>query len=141
MGHYRRKKKRRGLKYGEKKVLKYGLPLALVVGILVQLAVKFLPTFYDATIGYIWREAERSRFIIMSKVKEQAIKDMKNKELYEQEAKSTWGSSDKGAEAVKEKYRRRQREEWDATYEEIEKEILNDEIEQYEELFEEEKNR
>jgi len=147
--HYHKKKKKR-LQRGEKLVLKFGIPASIVVAILIQLTVRGVPAFFDRIIDFIEKEAWRSRTIIAGYAAKKAKdarfrteKKFKTNESYQ--IGSTYGSG--YYEADKEsiikqfkKYRVNQRDADDPVYQEIKRRELKEEIEDYQKIFEEEKD-
>ncbi|MCD6206340.1 MAG: hypothetical protein J7L22_11850 [Candidatus Marinimicrobia bacterium] len=147
--HYHKKKKKR-LQRGEKLVLKFGIPASIVVAILIQLTVRGVPAFFDRVIDFIEKEAWRSRTIIAGYAAKKAKdarfrteKKFKTNESYQ--IGSTYGSGYYEADKESiikqfEKYRVNQRDADDPVYQEIKRRELKEEIEDYQKIFEEEKD-
>ncbi len=151
MSYHFRKKRNRRLQRGEKLVLKYGIPAAIVMAILIQITVRGVPAFFDRTVDFLNKEAWRSRQIIAGyaakKAKEANFRTEKNFQTNESYTiGSTYGSNPTSAskeDIIKrlEEFRKNQRDTDDAIYQEIERREKKEEIEEYQKLFEEEKLR
>jgi len=143
---YRKKKKR--LQRGDKIVLKYGIPAAVIVAILIQVTVRGVPAFFDRMIDFMEEEAWRSRQILAGyaakKAKESQYRTEKNFQTNSSYTiGSTYGSKPTTAskdELVRdfEEYQKNQRDADDAIYQEIKQRDLKEEIDEYQKIFEEE---
>jgi hypothetical protein len=80
MSYFYNRKKRHKMKSGEKRVLLFAIPTALIIAITIQITMKGLPKFYDSFINKIQEEAWKSRNIIAA----YAIKEAKSKEFREE---------------------------------------------------------
>ena len=151
MSYHSHRRKKRRLQRGEKIVLKYGIPAAIVMAILIQITVRGVPAFFDRMIEYMEKEAWRSRQIIAGyaakKAKEAQFrteKKFRTNEAYEMG--STYGSNPTTASKEDmisgfEEYKKSQTDTDDAVYQEIKKRELKAEIDEYQKIFEEEEYR
>lgn len=147
MSYHSHKKKKR-LQRGDKLVLKYGIPTAIVVAILIQITVRGVPAFFDRMIDYLNKEAWRSRQIIAGyaaqKAKEAQFRTEKKFQTNSAyEIGSTYGSNPTTASKESliknfEEYKKNQRDTDDAIYQEIQQRELKEEIDEYQKIFEEE---
>jgi len=147
MSYHSHKKKKR-LQRGDKIVLKYGIPTAIVVAILIQITVRGVPAFFDRMIDFMEEEAWRSRTIIAGYAAEKAKKaqyrtekKFKTNDAYQ--IGSTYGSgyyeADKeGIIKEFEEYKKNQTDADDAIYKEIKQRDLKEEIDEYQKIFKEE---
>jgi len=149
MSYHSHRRKKRRLQHGEKIVLKFGIPATILFAILIQLTVRGVPAFFDRVIDYLEKESWRSRQIIAGyaaeKAKEAKFRTEKNFQANEAyEIGSTYGSGQYVAnkeDIIKqfEEYKKSQYDTDDAVYQEIRQRELKEEIEEYQKIFEEEK--
>jgi hypothetical protein len=139
------------MKSGEKRVLLFSIPAALIVAVTIQITMKGIPKFYDSILNKIQEEAWKSRNIIAAyAIKEAKSNEFRKEKNFETDESyqigSTFGSGEykasedaivKGAE----NYRKAQKDTWDATYQEIERRELKEDIKNYQDLFEKEKKQ
>lgn len=148
--HYHKKKKKR-LQRGEKLVLKFGIPITIVVAIIIQLTVKGIPVFLNNILKFIDEQSKRSRVIIAGYAAEKS-KDAKfrTEKKFQPSEDFELGASKFSSNPyspsketlVKElqKYKKDQRDADDPIYQEIKRRELKEEIEDYQKIFEEEKD-
>jgi len=151
MSYHSHRRKKRRLQRGEKIVLKYGIPAAIIVAILIQITVRGVPAFFDRMIDFMEEEAWRSRQILAGyaaeKAKEASFRTAKNFQTNSSYTiGSTYGSNPTTASKeslVKdfEEYKKNQRDSDDAIYQEIQRRELKEEIDEYQKIFEEEEYR
>jgi len=145
------RKKRHKMKSGEKKVLLFSIPAALIIAIIIQVTLKGVPKFFDSILTKIQEEAWKSREIIaayaLKEAKSSEFRTEKNFKVDEDYAiHSAWGEktsdlSEKTANKILENSRKAQKDTWDATYQEIERRELKEDIKKYQDLFEKEKKQ
>ena len=148
MPHIYNRKKRHKMKSGEKRVLLFSIPTALIVALIIQLTLKGIPKFFDSFINRVKEEAEKSHKIIEA----YAIKAAKSgdfttgKNILINDDNNNPKKDEKNADQLKEdaqkildNYRKAQKDTWDATYQEIERRELKEDIKNYQKLFEQEK--
>jgi len=149
MPHIYNRNKRHKMKSGEKKVLLFSIPAALIIAIIIQITLKGVPKFFDSFLTKIQEEAWKSREIIAA----YALKEAKSSEFRTEKKfkvdedyaiHSAWGEktsdlSEKAADKILENHRKAQKDTWDATYQEIERRELKEDIKNYQKLFEQEK--
>jgi len=144
MPHIYNRKKRHKMKSGEKRVLLFSIPTALIVALIIQLTLKGIPKFFDSFINRVKEEAEKSHKIIEA----YAIKAAKSGDFttgknvqIDQGTTSKEASNQKSeyVETILNNYRKAQKDTWDATYQEIERRELKEDIKNYQKLFEQEK--
>jgi len=132
------------MKSGEKRVLLFSIPTALIVALIIQLTLKGIPKFFDSFINRVKEEAEKSHKIIEA----YAIKAAKSGDFttgknvqIDQGTTSKEASNQKSeyVETILNNYRKAQKDTWDATYQEIERRELKEDIKNYQKLFEQEK--
>jgi len=129
MAYFYSKRKRHKMKSGEKKVLIYSIPATIVIAIIIQITIKGLPNFYDSIISKIQEEAAISSKIIAKEMLKNANKQG-----------SIDGKLTKTARVNEnDRYRKAEKETWDATYQEIQEKELKEDIKNYRQLFENEK--
>jgi hypothetical protein len=145
------RKKRHKMKSGEKRVLLFSIPAALIVALTVQLTLKGIPKFFDSFLTKIKEETERSHKMIEA----YAIKAAKSgdfttgKNIQIDQGRTTNSKNSEKAsnqkseyvETILNNYRKAQKDTWDATYQEIERRELKEDIKKYQDLFEKEKKQ
>ena len=142
------RKKRHNMKSGEKKVLLFSIPAALITAIIIQVTLKGVPKFFDSIFNKIEEEVARSHKIVEA----YAIKAAKSgdfttgKNILINDDNNNPKKDEKNADQLKEdaqkildNYRKAQKDTWDATYQEIERRELKEDIKNYQKLFEQEK--
>lgn len=149
MSYHSHRCKKRRLQHGEKIVLKFGIPATILAAILIQLTVRGVPAFLDRMTDFLEKEAWRSRQIIAGyaakKAKEAKFRTEKGFQTNEAyQIGSTYGSGQYVADKdgiIKqfEEYKKSQHDADDAIYQEIRQRELKEEIEEYQKIFEEEK--
>ena len=145
------RKKRHNMKSGEKKVLLFSIPAALITAIIIQVTLKGVPKFFDSFLTKIQEEAWKSREIIAAyALKEGKSGSFRTEKKFQVDESynihSAWGEktsdlSEKSADQILDKYRKAQKDTWDATYQEIERRELKEDIKKYKNLFEKEKKQ
>ncbi len=149
MSYYYNKRKKRRLQRGEKIVLKYGIPTAIVVAILIQITVRGVPAFFDRMIDFLEKEAWRSRQIIAGYAAEKAKEaQFRTEKKFQANSSytigSTYGSGQYSASEESivnqfEEYKKSQLDTDDAIYQEIQRREKKEEIQEYQKIFKEEK--
>jgi len=139
------------MKSGEKKVLLFSIPMALIIAIVIQVTLKGVPKFFDTFLTKIEEEAEKSRRIIeayaIKEAKSGNFTTGKNIQINEdhtslsKDGEKTANQSTKDAQTILNNYRKAQKDTWDATYQEIERRELKEDIKNYQKLFEQEKKQ
>ena len=148
MPHIYNRNKRHKMKSGEKKVLLFSIPAALITAIIIQVTLKGVPKFFDSIFNKIEEEVARSHKIVEA----YAIKAAKSgdfttgKNILINDDNNNPKKDEKNADQLKEdaqkildNYRKAQKDTWDATYQEIERRELKEDIKNYQKLFEQEK--
>ncbi|MBU0711212.1 hypothetical protein KJ762_09095 [bacterium] len=148
MSYHSSRRKKRRLQRGEKLVLKYGIPAAIIMAILIQITVRGVPAFFDRMIDFMEKESWKSRQMMAGYAAEKAKQSQFRTEKKFQtnsayEIGSTYGSNPTTAtkeELIRDfdKYKKNQTDTDDPVYREIKRRELEEEIKEYQKTFKEE---
>ncbi|MBU0490184.1 MAG: hypothetical protein KKD31_19770 [Bacteroidetes bacterium] len=149
MSYHSSRRKKRRLQRGEKIVLKYGIPAAIVMAILIQITVRGVPVFFDKAITFLEDQSWKSRQIIAAYAVKKAKSGDFNKEknfqtdqtfnMYTTYGKQRPGRMNEDALKSAENFRRAEQETWDEVFQEIGRREKKEEIQEYQKIFEDEK--